>query len=94
MPYPDAMGPSSIAIGSATSAFIGFMPRFSEIRRSDPGDDGMKKDVQLGEIASVAVSLGIGVIVSNVTGSPVPAIVAAVMCAILIACYNAALRSK
>jgi hypothetical protein len=93
MPYPDALGPSSIAISSATSAFIGFLPRFQDIRRAEPDDEGMRKDVQLGMVAAFAVSMGIGLIVSNATGSPYPAGVALLMCLILFGCYQAAFKA-
>jgi hypothetical protein len=93
MPYPEALGPSSIAISSATSAFMGFLPKFQDVRRAEANDDGMRKDIKLGMIAAVSVSMGIGIIVSNLTGSPYPAIVTFLMCLVLAGCYQAALRS-
>lgn len=93
MANPEALGPSSIALGTATSAFMGFLPKFSEIRRADPNDEGMNKDILLGQIAAVAVSVGTGVIVSSLTGSPIPAFVAVLMCVILLGCYNAARKA-
>lgn len=93
MANPEALGPASISLGTATSAFMGFLPKFSDIRRADPNDEGMRKDILLGQIAAVAVSVGTGVIVSSLTGSPVPALVAVLMSAILLACYQAAQKA-
>lgn len=93
MANPEGLGPASLSIGTATSAFIGFLPRFSDIRRADPGDDGMSKDVRLGEFAACAVAMGTGVIVSSITGSSLPTVVAAIMCAILVYCYESARKA-
>jgi hypothetical protein len=93
MPNPEALGPASISVGTATSAFAGFMPRFSDIRRADPGDEGMRKDIRLGAIAATAVGMGTGIIVSSVSGSPVPTVVAAIMCLILVWCYGNAMKA-
>lgn len=93
MPYPDSLGPSSIAIGSATSAFMGFLPKFQDVRRAGADDEAMRKDLQLGLIAAFSVSLGVGLIISNATGSYYPAMVAVGMSAVLAGCYAAAMRS-
>jgi hypothetical protein len=94
MANPDALGPASISIGTATSAFMGFLPKFSEVRRADPNDVGMAKDIRLGQIAACSVAMGTGVIVSSLTGSSVPAIVAGIMCLILVWCYANARKAE
>jgi hypothetical protein len=48
----------------------------------------------LGQIASCAVAIGTGVIVSSLTGSPVPAVVAVLMSAILVWCYASARKAE
>ena len=93
MPNPEALGPASLSIGTATSAFMGFLPKFSDVRRADPGDEGMAKDIRLGEIAAVAVAMGTGLIVSSISGSPLPTVVAALMCILLVWCYESAKRT-
>lgn len=93
MPNPEALGPASISIGTATSAFMGFLPKFSDVRRADPKDDGMAKDIRLGQIAACAVAMGTGIIISSLSGSPVPALVAALMCALLVWCYENARKA-
>lgn len=94
MPNPEALGPASITLGTATSAFMGFLPKFSDIRRAEPDDEGMKKDVWLGQVAAAAVAIGTGLIVSSLSGSPVPAFVAVLMTVVLAWCYQSAMRSK
>lgn len=89
----DILGPASISLGTATSAFMGFLPRFSEVRRADPTDEGMNKDIRLGEIAAIAVAMGTGLIVSSLTQSSVPTVVSALMCAILVWCYHTARKA-
>lgn len=89
----ELLGPTNIAIGSATAAFMGFMPKFTDVRRANADDAAMRADVKLAEIAAFAVAMGTGLIVSNITGSPFPAIVTLLMCAVLIACYRSAMRS-
>lgn len=93
MPNPDALGPASISIGTATSAFMGFLPKFSDVRRAEPDDEGMSKDIMLGQIAACAVAIGTGVIVSSLSGSPVPAVVSVLMSALLVWCYQNARKA-
>lgn len=49
-------------------------------------------DVRMGEIAASSITLGIGVIASGLSGSPIPIIVGAVMAGFLIVLYESALR--
>lgn len=83
-----ALGPASISLGSTTSAFIAFLPSFTEVRRAAPDDEGMTKDIHLGQIAAIAVSMGTAVIVSSLSGSPAPVVAAAIMSAVLVWCYR------
>ena len=85
-------GPASLTVSQSVSAFNGFLPKLTEIRRADPGDVAFAADVRLGEVASVAVTLGLGVIASSLTGSPVPTVTAGLMCLILVVIYESALR--
>lgn len=94
MPNPEALGPSSLAVGQAVSSFSIFLPKFTDVRQSDPGNDTMRKDVRLGEIGAAAVAIGVGVILSSMSGHAAPAIVAVLMSAIIVALYEKALGSK
>ena len=90
----DVLGPASLAAGQAISAFSTFLPRLSEVRKADPGDPGMIGDVRLGEVASTAIAMGVGIITSSLTGSPIPMYAAAFMAIILILTYESALRGN
>jgi hypothetical protein len=46
----------------------------------------------MGEIAATALTLGVGVIASSLTGSSVPAITALLVSALLVALYESTLR--
>lgn len=93
MPSPEAFGPASLAVGTATTAFMGFLPSFSEVRRADPDDEGMSKDIKLGQIAACAVGMGTGLIASTIVGSYIPFLVASLMCALLVWCYYSARKA-
>jgi len=90
----DALGPATIAIGQSVGAFQFFLPRLSDVRKADVDTDpDMAGDVRLGEIAASALTLGIGIMVSSLSGSPYPAYVSVLMCLILICVYESALKA-
>jgi hypothetical protein len=91
----DVFGPASLAAGQTLSSFTTFLPRLSEVRKANvENDTGMVGDVRLGEVAACAISLGIGVIASSLSGSPVPMYAAGFMAVILICVYESALRGN
>lgn len=88
-------GPASLAATQGVSAFQGFLPKFTEIRRANAENDpGFVADVRMGEVAACTLTLGIGAIASSLNGSSVPAIVALVMCTILVCLYEYTLRAN
>jgi hypothetical protein len=88
------VGVAAIALSQSIGQFQAYMPKLSEIRRADPqADIDMVGDVRMGEIAAFVGSLGVGVIVSSLTGDPTPAYVSVAVCIILIGVYESALRS-
>ena len=94
MPVPsDALGPATLAISQSVGAFQFFMPKLSDVRRADTTHNpDMVGDVRMGELAAATLCIGIGTIVSSMTGSPYPAIVSVVMVAVLVCLYETALR--
>lgn len=90
----DVLGPATLAAGQSISAFTAFLPRLTDVRKASPDDPGMVGDVRLGEIAASAIAIGIGVITSSLTGSPVPMYAAAFMIVILVMVYESALRGN
>lgn len=91
----DALGPAVIAIGQSVGAFQFFLPHLSEVRKSsiDTNPD-VAGDVRLGEVAASALTLGIGFMVTSLSGSAYPMYVAVLMCFILVCVYETALRSN
>ena len=72
---PAIIGPTSLAITQAVGAMNSFLPPLSEVRKKSLEDSEFCGDVRLGEVAVFAVTVGIGVIVSSLTGSSVPAVI-------------------
>jgi hypothetical protein len=90
----NVIGPASLAISQGITAFLAFTPRLSDVRKADAKTETtMVGDVRLGEVAATAITVGVGVIASSLTGSPVPAIVAALVALTLICVYESALNS-
>jgi hypothetical protein len=89
---PAIIGITMTAVSQSANAFAQYLPKLTDIRKTDPGDPSMIGDVRIGEVAAVTLTLGVGVIASGLTGSPVPAMVAALTCVVLLALYETALR--
>src|SRR3546814_5781067 len=84
MPNPEALGPASLALGNTVNSFGVFLPKLTDVRRASRGDDSMRKDVRLGQIGAVSVAMGFGIILSSLSGSPVPVYVWFSMSAVII----------
>lgn len=94
MPNPDLLGPTSLAITQGVSAFMAFLPKLSDVRKSNLTDVDMVGDVRLGEIAATTLCVGMGTIVSSLTGSSIPTFIAVLVSAILVCIYEGALRTS
>lgn len=94
MPNPEALGPASLALGNTVNSFGVFLPKLTDVRRASQGDDSMRKDVRLGQIGAVSVAMGFGIIMSSLSGSPVPVYVSFFMSAVIIGLYEQAMRSE
>jgi hypothetical protein len=91
---PGLIGPTTLAISQAVGSFTTFLPSLAEIRKNDPvHNPEFTADVRVGEVAAVAVTMGVGVIVSSLTGSNAPAFVALIACLGLIVIYESTLRA-
>jgi hypothetical protein len=92
MPSPEIIGPATLAVSQGFSAFQFFLPRLSEVRKANASSDpDIVGDVRLGEVAAFTLTLGVGAIVSSLTGSPVPTFVSLLIALVLICIYEAAL---
>lgn len=94
-PDPAIFGPASLCVTQGIQAFVTFLPRFTDIRRANPTDNpDVVDDVRMGEIAAVTLSLGVGIVASSLTGSPIPAIASVVTCLVLVVLYEASLAQE
>lgn len=92
MPSPEVVGAATLAASQGFSAFQFFLPRLSDVRKANAETNpDIVGDVRLGEVAALTLSIGIGAIVSSLTGSTVPAFVALLIGLVLVFIYEAAL---
>lgn len=90
----EMFGPAMLSVTSGMQAFQGLLPKLSDIRKADPQNNPeIAADVRMGEVAGATLTMGIGLIASSLTQSSLPAVTALVMCIILIAVYESALRA-
>jgi hypothetical protein len=95
MPDPQAVGMATLCMTQSMALFSQFLPRFQEISTADPAkDEGMVRDVRMGELAAVLTTLGIGGMTSALSGSSTPAVVAAITAGGLILLYEYALQNR
>lgn len=89
----DIFGPAMLGVTSGIQAFQSFLPRLTDIRKANAEDSSFAADVRMGEVAGVTLTLGIGVIASSLTRSPIPAFTSLLMCLILVMVYETTLRA-
>lgn len=90
---PNAIGSATLVMTSGFTAFSTFLPRISEVRKATLANSpDVVDDTRVGEVAASVMVLGFGLIASNLTGSPVPAVVAVIMIVLLVALYENVLR--
>lgn len=91
---PSLIGPATLAITQGIGAFNTFLPKLSDIRKADPAHDpDFAADVRVGEMAAVALTVSVGAIVSSLTGSPVPAVIAVLISLGLVVMYETTLNA-
>lgn len=88
-------GIAALAMTQTYAQFSTYMPRLSEVRRADPSTDiDIVGDVRVGAIASVVGSLGVGVMVSAISGDKMPVYISLASSLILVTMYEVILRSR
>ena len=91
---PSAIGPSITAMSTGIGAFGSMLPRLSDVRKTNPGDDPTTTaDVRHGEVVAVVITVGVGVLMSALTKSNVPTYVALAVAIGLVLVYESTLRS-
>lgn len=91
---PNIFGPASLAMTQGFTAFNAFLPKLTDVRKNNPADNpDFAGDVRLGEIAAAGLTLGMGLMISSLTGSPAPTVVAALLAFGLVFMYESVLRA-
>jgi hypothetical protein len=85
-------GLAALALTQAITVFHQFLPPLVDVRHSTMGDRTAVLDIRVGEMASVALSLGLGMVISMLASSHLPFIISAIASAGLVAIYEYALR--
>ena len=91
---PQASSAALLAMTQAIAAFHTFLPPLADVRKANVADPGVSGDVRVGEVAATALTLGVGAIVSGLTGSNAPMVVAVITAIGLVVLYESTLRSK
>lgn len=95
MADPAILGAATIGLSQGLSSASQFLPKLSEVRRAHAeSSPDIVGDVRMGEIATAVVTIGVGAIVSSLTGSSIPTVVAALISLVLIVLYETALRGE
>jgi len=82
-----------IAITAGTAVFTSLLPPLHDVRKS-LADEGMVNDVRMGEGASSALVIGIGVVAAVMTRSPVPLLASVVATAAMVVMYESVLATQ
>jgi len=90
---PQAASAAMLAMTQAIGAFTTFLPPLTEVRKGSVNDPSFADDVRVGELAASALTIGIGVIVSGLTGSNAPTVVAGFTAVGLCLLYETTLRN-
>lgn len=91
----ELFGPAMLSVTTGVQAFQSLLPKLSEVRKADPVQNpDIAADVRMGEVGAATLTMGVGLIASSLTKSPLPAVTGLIMTFILIAVYESALRSN
>lgn len=85
---------SGIAIGQTITAYQFFLPPLKDVRRAVPGPNGntgVMRDVYAGQVAAGALSIGVGAMLANMTGSRFPLYTSLFIAGIIAVTYHLAM---
>jgi hypothetical protein len=89
-----ALSVASISIGQTAYSYAQFMPPLREVRKAGGADTDMRGDVLLGQAVAGTISITIGVLLSMMTDSHLPAVMAIAVALIIAAAYQYALNGN
>lgn len=79
-----------LSVTSSVGVFTAILPPLADVRKS-VGNADMVNDVRMGEAAAAALVIGIGLVGSSLTKSPVPAMASVVFAGVLVCLYESVL---
>lgn len=83
-----------LAMTTGVGYFHVMLPPISEVRKNTLADSSFAADVHIGEFAAAGLTIGIGLVGSSLTKSPVPAVIALATAVGLVTMYEWVLRSN
>lgn len=86
-----AISASLMAGTTAIAVFTGMVPHMAEVHAASVNSDTARA-TRVGEVASAAIVLAVGLMASSLTHSSAPIMVAVAACLILAGCYETVLR--
>lgn len=88
---PELISLATLSLTQAVSVFHQFLPPLTEVKRFDKNNSIEVTDVRVGEFASVALAIGIGAVMSTLSGNYEPLVISVIASAGLVAIYEYAL---
>lgn len=94
MADPGVSAATAVSLGQTITVYALFLPSITEVRRASSEDPQIRGDVRMGQLAGATLSIGVGVVLTQMTGSSVPVMVAAFIAAIIAGIYEFAMRGE
>lgn len=88
------MAAATVSLGQCVTAYSIFLPPLREVRQASARDSVMRGDVRLGQVAAGAVSFSVGTVLSYLTKSAIPLVVAMLTTLVIAAIYETALGGE
>lgn len=88
------MAAATVSLGQSVSAYSFFLPPLREVRQASVNNSTMRGDVRMGQFAAGVVSVGVGVMLSYLVGSAIPAVVSILTALMVGVIYETALGGE
>jgi len=82
-----------VSVTAGMTVFTSLLPPFHDVRKSI-SDEGMVNDVRMGEVASAALVIGIGLTATTLTRSPMPLLFSVAASAAMVVMYESVLATQ
>lgn len=84
---------ATLALAQTVGAFQWLLPKLADVRRADTAvDKETVQDVRAGELAAVALNVGVGAVLAKLTNTAAPLVVSLFTAAVIIGVYEYTLR--